>query len=249
MTKKIDINCDMGESYYDKKIGNDSKIMPYITSCNIACGFHGGDPNTIKKTIELAIKYDVKIGAHPSFFDLEGFGRRKVDLELNELESIILYQVSALKGITESYGKNLHHVKPHGALYNIASVNDDIAETIVLSIKKIDPNLKLYGPSKMKWKEISKKHKIEYVSEVFSDRNYNDNLTLVDRNNENSMITDIDNSINHLSRMIENGKVKTINKKLINIDAETICIHGDQPNAHKFAKTIYNTFKSKIVKW
>lgn len=248
MTKKIDINCDMGESYYDKKIGNDSKIMPYITSCNIACGFHGGDPNTIKKTIELAIKYDVKIGAHPSFFDLEGFGRRKVDLELNELESIILYQVSALKGITESYGKNLHHVKPHGALYNIASVNDDIAETIVLTIKKIDPNLKLYGPSKMKWKEISKKHKIEYVSEVFSDRNYNDNLTLVDRNNENSMITDIDNSINHLSRMIENGKVKTINKKLIDIDAETICIHGDQPNAHIFAKTIYNTFKSKIVK-
>ena len=154
MTKKIDINCDMGESYYDKKIGNDSKIMPYITSCNIACGFHGGDPNTIKKTIELAIEYDVKIGAHPSFFDLEGFGRRKVDLELNELESIILYQVSALKGITESYGKKLHHVKPHGALYNIASVNDDIAETIVLTIKKIDPNLKLYGPSKMKWKEI-----------------------------------------------------------------------------------------------
>ena len=208
MTKKIDINCDMGESYYDKKIGNDSKIMPYITSCNIACGFHGGDPNTIKKTIELAIKYDVKIGAHPSFFDLEGFGRRKMDLELNELESIILYQVSALKGITESYGKKLHHVKPHGALYNIASVNDDIAETIVLTIKKIDPNLKLYGPSKMKWKEISKKHKIEYVSEVFSDRNYNDNLTLVDRDNENSMITDIDNSINHLSRMIEKGKEK-----------------------------------------
>ena len=100
----------------------------------------------------------------------------------------------------------------------------------------------------MKWKEISKKHKIEYVSEVFSDRNYNDNLTLVDRNNENSMITDIENSINHLSRMIENGKVKTINKKLIDIDAETICIHGDQPNAHIFAKTIYNTFKSKIVK-
>ena len=227
MIKKIDINCDMGESYYDKKIGNDSKIMPFITSCNIACGFHGGDPNTIKKTIELAIEYDVKIGAHPSFFDLEGFGRRKVDLELNELESIILYQVSALKGITESYGKKLHHVKPHGALYNIASVNDDIAETIVLTIKKIDPNLKLYGPSKMKWKEISKKHKIEYVSEVFSDRNYNDNLTLVDRNNENSMITDIENSINHLSRMIENGKVKTINKKLIDIDAETICIHGD----------------------
>ena len=247
MKKKIDINCDMGESYYNKKIGNDSKIMPFITSCNIACGFHGGDPKTIKKTIELAIKYDVKI-AHPSYFDIEGFGRRKVNIELNELESILLYQVSALKGITESYGKKLHHVKPHGALYNMASINDDIAETIVLTIKQIDSNLKLYGPSKMKWKEISQKHKIEYVSEVFSDRNYNDNLTLVDRNLENSMITDIDNCINHLSRMIDKGKVKTVNKKLVDIDVETICIHGDQANALLFAKTIYNSFKSKILK-
>ena len=248
MKKKIDINCDMGESYYNKKIGNDSKIMPFITSCNIACGFHGGDPKTIKKTIELAIKYDVKIGAHPSYFDIEGFGRRKVNIELNELESILLYQVSALKGITESYGKKLHHVKPHGALYNMASINDDIAETIVLTIKQIDSNLKLYGPSKMKWKKISQKHKIEYVSEVFSDRNYNDNLTLVDRNLENSMITDIDNCINHLSRMIDKGKVKTVNKKLVDIDVETICIHGDQANALLFAKTIYNSFKSKILK-
>ena len=248
MKKKIDINCDMGESYYNKKIGNDSKIMPFITSCNIACGFHGGDPKTIKKMIELAIKYDVKIGAHPSYFDIEGFGRRKVNIELNELESILLYQVSALKGITESYGKKLHHVKPHGALYNMASINDDIAETIVLTIKQIDSNLKLYGPSKMKWKKISQKHKIEYVSEVFSDRYYNDNLTLVDRNLENSMITDIDNCINHLSRMIDKGKVKTVNKKLVDIDVETICIHGDQANALLFAKTIYNSFKSKILK-
>jgi len=248
MTKKIDINCDMGESYYDNKVGNDAKIMPFVTSCNIACGFHGGDPKTIRSTIELAIKNNVNIGAHPSYFDLEGFGRRKIALDSDELESIILYQVSALKGITESYGKKLHHVKPHGALYNMASVDDKIAEVIVLAIKKIDPDLKLYGPSKMNWKNISNKHHIRYVSEVFSDRNYNENLTLVDRNKKNSMITDINISIDHLSRMINDGKVKTINNKLIDIDIETICIHGDQPNAQLFAKTIHNTFKSKILK-
>ena len=246
MTKKIDINCDMGESYYDKRIGNDSKIIPYISSCNIACGFHGGDPLTIRKTIELAIKNNVKIGAHPSYFDLEGFGRRKITLDSDELESIILYQVSALKGITESYGIKLHHVKTHGALYNMASIDNNIAETIVKTIKKIDPELKLYGPSKMKWKEISKKHNIKYISEVFSDRNYNDDLSLVDRHNKNSMITDISDSIEHLSRIINQGKVKTINNKLIDIDVDTVCIHGDQPNAFIFAKTIYNTFKSII---
>ena len=246
MTKKIDINCDMGESYYDKRIGNDSKIIPYISSCNIACGFHGGDPLTIRKTIELAIQNNVKIGAHPSYFDLEGFGRRKITLDSDELESIILYQVSALKGITESYGIKLHHVKTHGALYNMASIDNNIAETIVQTIKKIDPELKLYGPSKMKWKEISEKHNIKYISEVFSDRNYNDDLSLVDRHNKNSMITDISDSIEHLSRIINQGKVKTINNKLIDIDVDTVCIHGDQPNAFIFAKTIYNTFKSII---
>ena len=181
MTKKVDINCDMGESYYENKIGNDSKIMKYVTSCNIACGFHGGDPNTIRSTVELAIKNKVNIGAHPSYFDIDGFGRRKVILKSYELESIVLYQVSALKGIIETYGVKLNHVKPHGALYNMATIDDTIAEVIVLAIKKIDPNLKLYGPSKMKWKNISEKHGIKYVSEVFSDRNYNEDLTLVDR--------------------------------------------------------------------
>ena len=241
MTKKIDINCDMGESYYDKKIGNDSKIMPYITSCNIACGFHGGDPNTIKKTIELAIKYDVKIGAHPSFFDLEGFGRRKFDLELNELESIILYQVSALKGITESLGSKLHHVKAHGALYNMACKDDKIARTIVKAVKKLDANLKIYGPSGMKWKIISENNDIKYISEVFSDRNYNDNLTLVDRNKENAMITDSNKALEHILLILNKGKVLTINGNLKKINAETICIHGDQPNALEFAKKIYRS--------
>ncbi len=248
MIKKVDINCDMGESYYENIIGNDIEIMKYITSCNIACGFHGGDPNTIRSTVELALNNKVNIGAHPSYFDIEGFGRRKVILKSDELESILLYQVAALKGIIETYGVKLNHVKPHGALYNMATIDDTIAEVIVIAIKKIDPNLKLYGPSKMKWKNISEKHGIKYVSEVFSDRNYNEDLTLVDRKNENSMITSVDKSIEHISKMLYEGQVKTINNKLVDIDVETICIHGDQPNAVNFAKNIFKKFNSNIKK-
>lgn len=248
MIKKVDINCDMGESYYENIIGNDIELMKYITSCNIACGFHGGDPNTIRSTVELALNNKVNIGAHPSYFDIEGFGRRKVILKSDELESILLYQVAALKGIIETYGVKLNHVKPHGALYNMATIDDTIAEVIVLAIKKIDPNLKLYGPSKMKWKNISEKHGIKYVSEVFSDRNYNEDLTLVDRKNENSMITSVDKSIEHISKMLYEGQVKTINNKLVDIDVETICIHGDQPNAVNFAKNIFKKFNSNIKK-
>ena len=245
MKKFIDLNCDMGESYYDKKIGNDEKILPYITSCNIACGFHGGDSETISKTILLAIKNNVKIGAHPSFHDIEGFGRRKYNLKKKELESILLYQISALKGMVESFGAKLNHVKPHGALYNMASIDLEIAEIIVSTIKKIDTNLILYGPSMNKWKELSESNGIKYLSEVFSDRNYNDDLTLVDRNLNNAMITDPDISLNHINSMIDLGKVKTISGKLEDIELDTICIHGDQPNALLFARTIYNDLNSK----
>ena len=246
MTKKLDINCDMGESFYDLKIGNDTQIMPYITSCNIACGFHGGDPKTISDTVKLALKYDVKIGAHPSFYDIKGFGRRKLNLSDDELESALIYQISSVKGIAEYLGAELNHVKPHGAMYNMASNDDNIAEVIVKSIKKIDPKIKLYGPSMMNWKKISLKHGVEYISEVFSDRNYNDDFTLVDRGNNNSMITNVNDSLKHISMMVDEGKVKTINGKYLDIEVDTICIHGDQKNAFLFAKSIFKYFESKI---
>ncbi len=241
----VDINCDMGESYYDKIIGNDSKIMPFITSCNIACGFHGGDPKTINKTIDIAIENEVKIGAHPSYHDIDGFGRNIMNIDMKELETILLYQISAIKGILNSKGKDLHHVKPHGALYNMASVDDNIANTIVKTIKIIDPNLKLYGPSMLKWKNISEEFGIQYISEVFSDRNYNDDLTLVNRDNKNAMINDSNQSLKHVLRMVNDGKVKTIKGNFKSIIAETICIHSDQPKAISFAKKIYKNLKIK----
>jgi len=244
-SKKIDINCDMGESYYDIKVGNDYKIMPFITSCNIACGFHGGDPKTISNTIDYALDKNVKIGAHPSFHDIKGFGRKIIKVSNRQLKNQILYQVSALKGMVESKGGRLNHIKPHGALYNMASIDDEIAKTIVKVIKNIDPNLKLYGPSMLRWKNISENIGINYVSEVFSDRNYNDDLTLVNRNNNKAMITNPKESLKHVERMVKEKKVKSIKGNLIPIIAETICVHGDQPNAIDFAKINYDSFKIK----
>jgi len=238
MKEYIDLNCDMGESFYEKKVGNDEAIMPYITSCNVACGFHGGDPKTIIKTVELAIKNNVKVGAHPSLYDLEGFGRRRMKINEEELISLLIYQISSLYGITKYLGANLHHVKVHGALYNMASEDDQIARLIVNTVSEIDPNLKIYGPSMLKWKIIAEEGGLEYVSEVFSDRNYNDDLTLVDRKNQNAVINNKDLGVEHVMRMVNQNKVKTINGNYKEIKAQTICIHGDQKHAVSFAQNI-----------
>ena len=238
MKEYIDLNCDMGESFYEKKVGNDEAIMPYITSCNVACGFHGGDPKTIIKTIELAIKNNVKVGAHPSLYDLEGFGRRRMKINEGELISLLIYQISSLYGITKYLGTNLHHVKVHRALYNMASEDDQIARLIVNTVSKIDPNLKIYGPSMLKWRIIAEEGGLEYVSEVFSDRNYNDDLTLVDRKNQNAIINNKDLGVEHVMRMVKQNKVKTINGNYKEIKAQTVCIHGDQKHAVSFAQNI-----------
>ena len=164
---------------------------------------------------------------------------------IEQIHKILLYQIHAVKGMTESSGAKLNHVKPHGALYNMASKDLNIAETIVKSIKKVDSNLILYGPSMNKWKELSENHGIKYLSEVFSDRNYNDDLSLVDRKLGDAMITDPELSLEHINNMIEKGKVKTITGKLEKIDLDTICIHGDQPNALLFAKTLHKSLNSR----
>jgi UPF0271 protein len=238
MKKHIDLNCDMGESFYEKKVGNDEAIMPYITSCNVACGFHGGDPKTILKTVKLAIKNNVKVGAHPSLYDLEGFGRRRIKINDEELISLLIYQISSLAGVTKYLGTNLHHVKVHGALYNMASEDDQIARLIVKTVSEIDPNLKIYGPSMLRWGKISEEEGIEYVSEVFSDRNYNEDLKLVDRKNQNATISEANLGVEHVMRMVNQNKVKTISGNYKEILAQTICIHGDQEHAISFAKSI-----------
>lgn len=235
--KKVDINCDMGESYGRFVVGNDKAIMPYISSCNIACGFHGGDPLTIENTIKLALEYNVKIGAHPSYPDLSGFGRRAMHIHQDELKAVLIYQICALKGMTEALGGKLHHVKPHGALYNAACNDDMVAAILCKCVKNIDPDLLIYGSGE-NWKNIAEASNIGFVSEVFADRNYNDDLTLVSRTESHAIITDIEESVDRIRKIIFEKTVSTINGKQFSIDAETICIHGDEPDSVALAKRL-----------
>ncbi|MBX2913411.1 MAG: 5-oxoprolinase subunit PxpA [Cyclobacteriaceae bacterium] len=226
MAYTIDINCDLGEG-----VGNDAQLMPYLSSCNIACGGHAGNDATMKETIRLALANDVKIGAHPSFPDRENFGRTEMDLPNNELTTIIIGQVMRLKILVEKAGGRLHHVKPHGALYNMAAVNDSTAEAVLDAMAPFDKNLVLYVPfgSVIAKKALERKQPIKY--EAFADRNYNDDLTLVSRKLDNAVMEDPALITAHVVRMVKDKKVKTINENLATIEAGTFCVHGDNPHA------------------
>ncbi|MEQ9297215.1 MAG: 5-oxoprolinase subunit PxpA [Cyclobacteriaceae bacterium] len=236
--KRIDLNCDLGESYGRFKVGNDEAIMPYITSCNIACGFHGGDPVTIVKTIDLAASHGVQIGAHPSFPDLQGFGRREMVMSNEELSACVKYQVMALKGLTEAVGQKLRHVKPHGALYNAAAKDLAIAKTLISTVFSLDPELVFVGPAMNAMRGFARDLGQKYASEVFADRRYNDNLTLVSRALPEAMITDEEEAERQVLQMALDQKVTTVTGVEKDITAETICLHGDQPNAVNFARRI-----------
>jgi UPF0271 protein len=239
-TLKIDLNCDLGESYGRFKIGQDTMIMPWITSCNIACGFHGGDPLTIQKTIDLALENNVQIGAHPSYPDLLGFGRRQMNLQYNDLKSLMMYQISAIKGMVEAAGGRLKHVKPHGALYNVMAVDRNVALCIIDAIGQIDPLLVLVGPAGRDWYHIAQTHKCLAVKEIFSDRNYKSDLTLVPRTEKYAMIDAVRLRVEHVKRMVIDQKVKTNNGSFVLIQGDTVCIHGDHPSAVETAKQLHS---------
>lgn len=222
----IDINCDLGEG-----AGNDALIMPYISSCNIACGGHAGDETTMKETIRLALKNNVKIGAHPSFPDRKNFGRVKMNMSNNELTTIIIEQIVRLKTLVEEAGGRLNHVKPHGALYNMAAVNDSTAEAILDAMEGFDEHYILYVPNHSIISSQAVERNIPIKYEVFADRNYNDNLTLVSRKLNDAVLLDPDQIWDHVIRMIEEKKVKTINGKMASIEPGTLCVHGDNPHA------------------
>lgn len=245
--KKIDINCDMGESIGSRIIGNDEAIMPYITSANIACGFHGGDPHVIRKTLQLAYKFDVAVGAHPSFHDIEGFGRKEMSLSASEIYNIVSYQIAALKGMVEMDGRKLHHVKPHGALYNMAATTKEIADAIVNAIYLIDPDIILYGLSGSKLIESGKSRGLITCAEVFADRTYQTDGTLTPRKLEGAVIHDVNDALTQVLEIVLHGKVKTLQGMMISLDAETVCIHGDHPGADMFAKKIRTALEDSDI--
>ena len=226
----IDLNCDMGESYGNYKIGNDDRIMPHITSCNVACGFHGGDPLQIERTIKNALKHNLQIGAHPSYPDLQGFGRRNMNVPPDELKAIIKYQISAVKGITESLGGKLTYVKPHGALYNAAADDKKIAESIVQAIKEIDENLAFLGLAGSKEIQTeAKKAGVKFIAEAFADRRYTASGRLQSRRIDGAVIHHAQIAAEQVLSLVKDQAVTSNLNTSVKVKAQSICIHGDNP--------------------
>jgi UPF0271 protein len=239
----IDLNCDMGEG-----IGNDAAIMPYISSANIACGYHAGDLATMRQTVELALQHDVAIGAHPSFDDKKHFGRKEMYLPEQEIYEIVLKQILVLDEIVRFYGTTLHHVKPHGALYNMAAREAGIARAIARAVKDFDEKLYLVGLSGSIGIAEAKKAGLKTLSEMFADRTYGDDGSLTARHLPGALIEDEEKAVQQVLQMIHEGMATTISGKKIPLKAETVCIHGDGPHAAAFAKRISETLKKENIK-
>lgn len=234
---QIDFNCDMGEG-----MQTDDAIIPYISSANIACGYHAGNADTMKHTIELCLKHNVMIGAHPSFLDPENFGRKEMDVSDEELYELIMQQLSILKKTAEDFGTTLYHIKPHGALYNMAGRDKRMAKTIASAVHDFDPGLILYGLSGSYLIKEANEIGLKTANEVFADRSYQDDGSLTPRSSDKALIKETDMAIQQALMMATENKVISINGKTIPVKADTICIHGDGPHAISFAKTIHQTF-------
>ena len=234
----VDLNCDMGESFGAWRMGNDAELMDYVSSVNIACGFHAGDATTMRRTVETAVKKGVAIGAHPGYPDLQGFGRREMSLSNDEAVDIVLYQISALKGICEAAGVRLNHVKPHGALYNRAAKDAALANAIASAVKALDPDFVLYGLSGSAMISEAEKVGLKTASEVFADRRYSPDGTLVPRTQPNALIDDIDTACEQVLQMVRSQTATAADGSSVVIKADTICIHGDGPHALEFARVI-----------
>ncbi len=243
----VDLNCDMGESFGAYTLGNDAALLDWVSSANIACGFHAGDPQTMQHTVHMALEKNVAIGAHPGLPDLAGFGRRAMAISPAEAYSLVLYQVGALWAFVKAEGAQLHHVKPHGALYNMAAVQKNLAEAIAEAVYKIDPGLLLYGLAGSELIKAARKAGLTTAQEVFADRTYQQDGTLTPRTHENALLTDPAKAAQQVLRMVKEGKVMTLQGVELSITADTICIHGDGPHALHFAKQIHSLLTSENI--
>jgi len=239
----IDINADVGEG-----VGNELELLPIISSCNIACGGHAGDEQSMREAVRLAIKYNTKIGAHPSFPDTENFGREEVEMSCTSLYQSIKQQIESLKRIVREEQGLLHHVKPHGALYNLAAKDESTAEVVVEVMKRFHQPLKLYVPYGSVIAKVAQREAVEITYEAFADRNYNDDLSLVSRKKTNALITDSDTMFEHIHNMIVHQKVKTISGGEVVIKADTFCIHGDTPNALQLIRDLIKKLNASGIR-
>jgi UPF0271 protein len=234
----IDLNCDMGEAFGNYPMPNDMLLLDYVSSASIACGFHAGDPAVMEDTVKAAIKKKVSIGAHPGLPDLQGFGRREMQITPREAYQMVLYQVGALFAFVKAANGRLNHVKAHGALYNMAARDAALAEAIVNAVHDFDPGLIIFALANSEMVIAAKKIGLAYASEVFADRTYQDDGSLTPRSKSDALITDKQQSLNQALMMVNRQEVVSVNNKAIPLRADTLCLHGDGAHAVEFAKAI-----------
>ena len=243
----IDINCDMGESYGAWRMGDDANVMPHITSANIACGFHGGDPATIRTTVARARECGVAIGAHPSLPDLMGFGRRAMRISAQEMYDLVIYQSGAVAAFARAAGAPLHHVKCHGALYNMAATDEALADAMARAVRDLGDGVQMYALSGSLMVSAGQRHGVTTVEEVFADRGYEDDGTLSPRGAPGGMIEDADVAVARALRMIEEGVLVSRAGRTVPVSAGTICLHGDQPGALAFATALRHALAERAI--
>ena len=242
---KVDFNSDIGESFGQYKLGLDERIVKYVSSANIACGFHAGDPMWINKTVQLAEKHGVRIGAHPSYPDLRGFGRRNMNIDPNEVKNDVIYQIGALTAFTAD--KKLQHVKPHGAMYNTAVNDENLAEAICNAIIEVDSDLILLALSGSRWVSIAKEMGLKVAQEVFADRAINSDGTLVSRTLDGSVIHDPEIIAERTLKMVKHGYITSVTGEDVAVEVDSICMHGDNPEALQIAKEVKSELETSGI--
>ena len=243
----VDLNCDMGESFGAWTLGNDAAILPFVTSANVACGFHAGDPTVMKQTVRAALSQHVAIGAHPGLPDLVGFGRRELAISAAEAFDMVVYQLGALAAVVRAEGGRLHHLKPHGALYNMAATNAALAEAIAEAVYRVQPELTLYGLAGSELPKAGAKLGLRTAHEVFADRTYQADGTLTPRRQPDALVTDADAAIAQVLRLVREGKVRAQQGLDVAIRADTVCLHGDGAHALEFAQQVSQALRQAGV--
>lgn len=243
----IDLNCDLGESFGRYALGQDKDILRFISSANIACGFHAGDPATMNQTVQLALENDVSIGAHPGLQDLQGFGRRTMAITPLEAYELILYQTGALNAFVTANGGKLHHLKPHGALYNMAASDPLLAEAIAEAVYRLNPEIVLFGLANSELIHAGNKLGLKTANEVFADRTYQSDGTLTARSKPNALIHHADEAITQAIKMVKEQRLTATDGTNIAVKADTICIHGDGADALHFVQKMRAAFTANQI--
>jgi UPF0271 protein len=242
MSLVVDLNADLGED-----AGHDNELLELVTSANIACGFHAGDAGTIRTSIEAADARDVAVGAHPSLFDRENFGRKELPVQPDEVFDAVVYQLGIFQAIAEACGVRPNHVKPHGALYNMAARDEPLADAIARAVEKVDPKLIFFAPARSALARAGESHGLQIAHEVFADRNYCDDGSLVSRSRPDALLHDPAAAVPRVLRMLREAKVRSVDGRDVEVRAETICLHGDNPEAVDFARTLRSQLEKEGV--